>query len=74
MSNFNQNGVDFTVAEYTPTLVTNRVSTATQAKLLAGKAGQSINAIEIDWNDAVWSSIPGTTAPTTIKFLALHQL
>ena len=28
---------------------------------------KSLNAIEIDWNSAIWSSIPGTTVPTTIN-------
>ena len=26
-----------------------------------------INAVEIDWNGATWSYIPGTTLPTTIN-------
>ena len=29
-----------------------------------------INAVEIDWNGATWSSIPGTTVPTTINTTA----
>lgn len=52
MSNFTQDNINFTVENYTPTPVVNRVSTATQAALLKGKATKSVNAVEIDWNGA----------------------
>lgn len=38
MSNYTQNMVDFTVENYTPTKIGDRISTATYAALLAGRA------------------------------------
>ena len=78
MSNFNQNGIDFTITDYTPTKLGNRASTATHSALINGKGSDIINAVEIDWNGAQLSyvSLPnvldnGNTINTTGQLLAL---
>ena len=62
MSNFNQNGIDFNITDYTPTKLGNRASTATYNALVAGKGSDIINAVEIDWNGA---QVAGKTLNTT---------
>lgn len=78
MSNFNQNGIDFTITDYTPTKLGNRASTATHSALINGKGSDIINSVEIDWNGAQLSyvSLPnildnGNTINTTGQLLAL---
>lgn len=52
MGNFNQNGVDFNISQYTPVKLNNRASTSTYTALVAGKGKEIINTVEIDWNNA----------------------
>ena len=56
MGNFNQNGVDFNISQYTPVKLNNRASTSTYTALVAGKGKEIINAVEIDWNNAYLGS------------------
>ncbi|MBO5835628.1 MAG: hypothetical protein J6R12_06270 [Bacteroidales bacterium] len=66
MATLNQNGIDFTITNYTPTKLGNRASTATYNALVAGRGSDIINAVEIDWKGA---QVAGKTLNTTGEVL-----
>ena len=57
MSNFTQDNINFTIAEYTPTKLSKRASTATYDALINNRGNKIINAVEIDWNGAELGTI-----------------